>query len=146
MAGVCLTTGEWFQHTPSQKLISAGCASGYPSSPVFEAATLPIALYTFKDTIKGKVILIRSDNESFVKAFHNMRSSSPLLEEICKLITLTELCLECRIILKYIPRLENISDPISHNQVELFRTKAGLNGCSPRSSPNQSLLPPHPIF
>jgi hypothetical protein len=144
MGGVCLDTGEWFHHTPSPELISAGCSSGFPSSPVFEAAVLPIALYTFEKTVTGKVILVCSDNESFVKAFHNMKSSSPLLEEITKLITLCELSLKCRIVLQYIPRDENISDPITHNQIDAFRTKAGLKNCFPRALPNASRLPPPP--
>ena len=144
IGGVCLTSGEWFRYTPCPEFVTAASASGFPSSPVFEAAALPIALYTFRSTVRGKMVLFCSDSDSFVKAYHNMKSSSRLLEELSKLITLCELRLECKIILTYIPRTANIADPITHNQVENFRRIAGQNGFCPRPSPNVNLLPPFP--
>ena len=95
--------------------------------------------------LNGKMILFCSDSLSFVQAFHNMKSTdSPLLEAVCKLCAFLELSAQCKAVLCFIPGDLNLADPISRNQMDLFRFRAGRQGFSPKLFPKKARLPDFP--
>jgi hypothetical protein len=141
-AGVSLTSGEWFIHTPSTRLVDALCPMGVANSPALEGCTVPIALFTLEQEVRGKVVLLCMDSLAFVQAATKSRSSSAPIEELLKIISSAQVVLNCFVLFDFIHTHTNLADPLTRDQIQSFRTRCGESGLRTKDSPLTSLLPP----
>jgi hypothetical protein len=141
-AGVELRSGEWFQHRLSERITARLCERGTPNTPALEGCSLPIALFTFADLVRGKVVLVCMDSLVFLQAAANMQSTSAPLAELIKVVAFAQILLHCHILGDFVDTHSNLADPLSRMQTEVFRTRCGEKGLSPRLSPRKSRLPP----
>jgi hypothetical protein len=141
-AGVSLTSGEWFLHTPSPRIVALLCPDGVANSPALEGCTVPVALFTLEQEVRGKVVLVCMDSLAFVQAASKMQSSSGPIDELLKVVSSAQVFLNCFVIFDFVPTHENLADPLTRDQLQAFKTRCGEIGLSPKASPIKSRLPP----
>ena len=112
--------GSWFQgHWPEHVLASS------PSIAWLEFFPIVVAVTIWGESLSGKRVLFRSDNQSVVAIINKQSSQCPLIMRLVRYFVLQ--CLRWNVMFRsvHIPGVQNdISDALSRFQVSRFRALA----------------------
>jgi hypothetical protein len=146
-----LSHGVWcFGNAPAWFSAMAQGLEGVASSPALEGLAESMLMATFPDIVRGKNVLHFLDNIPWIQATMSMSSPSPSVNMALQLSALGQIKHNTHIVRRYVPTDKNLSDSLSHRDLQRFRRETasvGLSAClspaEPRfSTPPSSWLPP----
>jgi hypothetical protein len=130
-----LTTGDYTViEVPPEWMHDASPASLEALGPVVFGVTFP-------DIARGRHCVLYSDCEPFVLADNKHgRSNSPTMDKALKVSALLQITLNARFTIMKIPRVANLADALSKQDMKRFREECGRQ-LQPKASPTKSSLP-----
>jgi hypothetical protein len=128
----CLSNGAWLAREFTQAQHMTAFRDRAESTGILEAYALLTMLFSFREQISGKVVLVECDNSAVVSNGNKGWSDTSVLDEMFRIFTAAACIFDCHIILRHIPHQENeAADALSRNEFQRFRAEARGNGISP---------------
>jgi hypothetical protein len=136
-----LSHGVWcFGGAPPWFSAIAQGAEGVPSSPALEGFAESMLMATFPEIVRGKNVLLFTDNIPWIQATMSMASTSPSVDLALQLSALGQIKYNTHIVRRYVPTDRNLADSLSHRDLQRFRSELASAMLS------ASLLPAAPRF
>lgn len=93
------------------------------------------AIILLKEVIRGKRVLIFTDNLGFQQVHEKLSSPTPEVDFLIQDIAMLQLEFDFSLRLEYVTTELNLSDSLSHGDVQRFKDEHSAQGFSTSSSP-----------
>ena len=130
-----LSHGQWAVIRPPEELIKKAQGPISTSSVIMEGGAVKYAIILLKRLIRGKRVLIFTDNLGFQQVHEKLSSPTPEVDFLIQDIAMLQLEFDCSLRLEYVTTELNLSDSLSHGDVQRFKDEHSAQGFSMNNSP-----------
>ena len=130
-----LSHGQWAVIRPPEELIKKAQGPISTSSVIMEGGAVKYAIILLKRLIKGKRVLIFTDNLGFQQVHEKLSSPTPEVDFLIQDIAMLQLEFDFSLRLEYVTTELNLSDSLSHGDVQRFKDEHSAQGFSMNNSP-----------